>query len=76
MQTLALPERYTIDTLRDEARHLVEQGAVSCRQPIYTMCQYIPAREWVCVEHELERNDYLLRDCIGDLICTQTWTND
>lgn len=68
--------RYTIDVIQEEARHLVEQGIVNRRQPIYVLCEYIPAREWVCVECELENYDYLLRDCIGDLISKEEWSND
>jgi hypothetical protein len=67
---------YTIDAIRDEARQLLDRGAISRQQPIYVLCQYIPAREWVCVECELERCDYLLRDRIGDLIGTEHWEND
>lgn len=67
---------YSIDMIRDEARHLVEKGVVSRHQPIYILCQYIPAREWVCVECELEQCDYLLRDQIGDLIACENWDND
>ena len=59
-------KRYTIDTIRDEARQLVEKGCVSRHQPIYILCQYIPAREWVCVECELEQCEYLLRDEIAN----------
>ncbi|NJK48097.1 DUF4327 family protein [Candidatus Gracilibacteria bacterium] len=68
--------RYTIEMVREEARQLVEQGIISRKQPIYTLCQYIPAREWVCVECELEKCDYLLRDRIGDLLSKETWEND
>lgn len=67
---------YTIETIRDEARHLVEQGTVSRHQPIYVLCQYIPASQWVGVECELERYDYLLRDQICDLIACESWEND
>jgi hypothetical protein len=67
---------YDINMLKDEARLLVERGTVSRHQPIYVLCQYIPAREWVCVECELERNDYLLRDQIGDLMSCEYWEND
>jgi hypothetical protein len=68
--------RYTLDFIRDEARQLVETGAIGRQQPIYVLCQYIPAREWVCVEVELEQGDYLLRDRIGDLIGCEEWDND
>lgn len=68
--------RYSISMIRDEVRQLVEKGTVSRHQPIYVLCQYIPPREWMGVECELERCDYLLRDQIGDLIATETWDND
>jgi hypothetical protein len=67
---------YTISMIKDEVRQLVEKGTVSRHQPIYVLCEYIPPREWVCVETELERCDYLLRDQIGDLIPCETWDND
>ncbi len=67
---------YTISMIKDEVRQLVERGTVSRHQPIYVLCEYIPPREWVCVETELERCDYLLRDQIGDLIPCETWDND
>lgn len=70
------PVHYSIEQIQDEVRQLVEHGTVSRHQPIYTLCQYIPAREWVCVECELERCDYLLRDPIGDLIPCEYWDND
>ncbi|MBD1919838.1 DUF4327 family protein [Microcoleus sp. FACHB-831] len=68
--------QYSIDVLQEEARQLIEQGIVSRQQPIYVLCQYIPAREWVCVECELERCDFLLRDRIGDLVGQEAWQND
>lgn len=60
--------QYSIEALKDEARQLVTKGLVASQQPIYTLCQYIPASEWVCVECELEKNDFLLRDRIIDLL--------
>ncbi len=68
--------RYSIDTLKEEARQLIERGVISRQQPIYVMCQYIPAREWVKIECELERCDYLLRDPVGDLVSSESWDND
>jgi hypothetical protein len=68
--------RYSIDVIQDEARHLVEKGVVSRQQPIYVLCQYIPAREWVCIECELERCNFLLRDRIADLMGSEEWDND
>ncbi len=72
LQTL----HYSLDIIQDEARQLVHQGTISRRQPIYTLCQYIPAREWNYVECELERNSFLLRDRIGDLLGREDWDND
>jgi uncharacterized protein YqgQ len=73
----SIPKKnYSIAMLQDEARQLVEKGTISRQQPIYILCQYIPAREWVCVEYELERGEYLLRDRIGDLIGSEEWDND
>jgi uncharacterized protein YqgQ len=74
--SISTSTRYTIEMIREEARQLVEQGVISRKQPIYTLCQYIPAREWVCVECELEKCDYLLRDRIGDLLSKETWESD
>ena len=68
--------RYSIEMIQDEARQLVEKGMVSRYQPIYVLCQHIPPRQWVGVECELERCDYLLRDQIGDLIASEAWEND
>ncbi len=68
--------RYSIDLIQEEARQLVQRGLVSRQQPIYTLCQYIPAREWACVEGELEKCDFLLRDRIADLMGYEEWEND
>ncbi len=67
---------YSLHVIQDEARQLVHQGLVSRQQPIYILCQYIPAREWAWVECELERCDFLLRDRIGDLLGHEQWDND
>lgn len=67
---------YTITMIKDEVRQLVEQGSLSRQQPIYVLCQFIPPREWVCVEGELEKCDFLLRDQIGDLMADESWDND
>ncbi|HEY9650400.1 MAG TPA: DUF4327 family protein [Coleofasciculaceae cyanobacterium] len=68
--------RYSIDVIQEEARRLVAKGVISRQQPIYVLCQYIPAREWVCVECELERCNFLLRDRISDLMGSEEWDND
>lgn len=67
---------YSLGIIQDEARRLVQKGIVSRQQPIYTLCQYIPAREWVCIECELEKCEFLLRDRIADLIGREVWEND
>ncbi len=67
---------YSIDVIQEEARQLVRKGMISRQQPIYTLCQYIPAREWALVEYELEQSNYLLRDRIGDLLGREEWDND
>lgn len=68
--------QYSLDVIRDEARQLVKKKVVSRQQPIYILCQYIPAREWPYVECELERNDFLLRDRIIDLLGCEDWEED
>lgn len=68
--------QYSLDVIQEEARRLVHKGVVSRQQPIYTLCQYIPAREWAWVECELEKCNYLLRDRIADLMGREEWEND
>lgn len=68
--------QYSLDIIQEEARQLVQKGVVSRRQPIYTLCKYIPAREWAWMEHELEQSDFLLRDRIADLMGYENWDND
>jgi len=67
---------YTIDAIRDEVRHLADAHTIDRHQPIYTLCRYFPNREWVCIESELEGNDYLLRDRIVDLLGREDWSDD
>jgi hypothetical protein len=68
--------KYDIEVIKDEARQLINKGAVSRNQPIYALCKYIPGRDWVCVELELEKNDFLLRDKIIDLLGREDWSED
>lgn len=70
------PVRYSLDVIQDEVRRLVQKGVISRQQPISTLCQFIPPREWVCLEGELEECDFLLRDRIGDLLGYEEWDND
>ena len=68
--------QYSIDAIKDDVRQLLNKRLVSRHQPIYTLCQHIAAREWLCVECELERNDFLLRDPIIDLLGCEDWAED
>ncbi|BAQ66227.1 DUF4327 family protein [Geminocystis sp. NIES-3709] len=70
------PYRYTLDFIRDEIRALLERGSISRHQPIYSLANYIPPREWLSIERQLEEKDYLLRDRIGDLLGAEDWDND
>lgn len=66
---------YSINLIKEKARELVAKGLVSRRQPIYNLCNFIPAGEWYSIEIELEFNGYLLRDHIIDLIQPEVWEN-
>lgn len=68
--------KYDIQAIKDEARELVNKGAIRRNEPIYTLCRYIPGRDWVCVELELEKNEFLLRDKIIDLLGREDWRED
>ncbi|MFZ4676359.1 MAG: DUF4327 family protein [Nodosilinea sp.] len=71
-----IARHYTIDEIRDEAKHLVECGTLDRCQPICALCGYVASREWPFIEAELEEYDYFVRDRIGDLIAAETWSND
>lgn len=66
----------SIAMIQDEARCLVERGVLSRYQPIYVLFGYFPVQKWQQVEQELEANDFLLRDQIGDLLGHDYWIND
>jgi hypothetical protein len=68
--------RYSIDDIKEEARQLVQQGQVDRQQRIYTLCEFLPSGEWYCIECELERNDFLPRDRIIDLLGAEEWQED
>lgn len=68
--------RYSLDAIRDEACELIRKGVIDSKQPIYVLCQHLPAHEWKSIECELERNDFLLRDRILDLIGCEEWCED
>lgn len=73
LKVIQSPTQYTIDIIKGEAARLVRERRLHRRQPIYTLCKYIPAREWPGVECELERHDFLLRDSIIDLLSKEEW---
>ncbi len=68
--------QYSLEVIREEARQLVHKGIISRQQPIYILCQNIPARDWVYFATELEANEFLLRDRISDLLGREEWHND
>ncbi|MDJ0554087.1 MAG: DUF4327 family protein [Microcoleaceae cyanobacterium MO_207.B10] len=67
---------YSLDAIKDEVRELVTQKVISSHQSIYTLRWYIPSRDWDEIELELERNDFLFRDRIIDLIGCAEWRED
>ena len=71
-----VPLHYSIDTIKDEVCSLVEKGIIRRNQQLYVLCEHLPAREWLGIECELERADYLLRDRVGDLIGEEQWEED
>ncbi|MCG6137806.1 MULTISPECIES: DUF4327 family protein [Nostocaceae] len=68
--------RYDIGVIKEEARQLVNKGLIDRQQPIYSLCRYIPHRDWLLFEIELEKNEFLLRDRIIDLLSSETWEDD
>jgi len=67
---------YSLDVIKDEVRELLRQELISRHQSIYTLRCYIPSRDWNQIESELERNDFLSRDHIVDLIGKEEWRED
>jgi hypothetical protein len=68
--------KYDLEVLREEARQLIKKGKINRNEPIYALCKFIPGRDWVCLELELEENDFLLRDKIIDLLGSEDWGED
>ncbi|BAY11899.1 DUF4327 family protein [Calothrix sp. NIES-2098] len=68
--------KYDLEVLKEEARQLVNKGVIQRNEPIYALCKFIPGRDWVCVELELEKNEFLLRDKIIDLLANERWNED
>jgi hypothetical protein len=68
--------KYDIEVIKVEALQLVKNRLVNRQQPIYTLSKYIPQRDWVNFELELEKNEFLLRDRIIDLLNHESWEDD
>jgi len=68
--------QYDIEVIKEEARQLAKKGLVNRQQPIYALCKYIPVNDWVYFELELEKNEFLLRDRIIDLLDHESWEDD
>ncbi|MBG1268315.1 DUF4327 family protein [Nostoc sp. WHI] len=68
--------KYDIEVIKREALQLVKKGLVNRQQPIYTLCKYIPHRDWINFELELEKNEFLLRDRIIDLLNNESWEEE
>ena len=69
-------QRYSINTIREEAINLVQNGVIALNQPLRILFEYLPARQWNLIECELERYDYLLRDHVIDLVGAISWESD
>ena len=67
---------YSLERLREEIIALMQKGRINRQQPIYTLCKYIPPREWLLVERELEDNGFLLRARIAELVSQEKWEED
>ncbi|MBC1240403.1 hypothetical protein VF14_21145 [Nostoc linckia z18] len=68
--------KYDIKLIKEEALELVKKKLVNRQQQIYTLCKYIPHRDWINFELELEKNEFLLRDRIIDLLEHESWDED
>lgn len=74
MITSPLPATFfSLERIRATAIELVRQNRLDRQQPIYTLCQFIPANQWLAVERELELHEFLLRDHIIDLMSHEVW---
>lgn len=68
--------RYSISTIQEDVKALVEKGSLAKRHQIYSLARHYSNSEWKSIEKVLENNDYLLRDPVCDLIGQESWTND
>ncbi len=76
MLSTASTQRYSIGSIREEAINLLQIGVIALDQPLRILFEYLPARQWNLIECELERNDFLLRDHIIDLVGAIDWESD
>lgn len=68
--------RYSLEVIREEAAQLVAKGSLHRQQPIYTLCQYLPASQWIDIERELWLNEFSLGEPIIDLLGKEEWHDD
>ncbi|OKH43911.1 hypothetical protein NIES2101_29440 [Calothrix sp. HK-06] len=68
--------KYDLKFIQDAAYCLVEKGFINRQQSIYILLRYIPIREWLFIERELEDKHFQLNDRICDLITDEHWDND
>ncbi|BAZ46307.1 hypothetical protein NIES4102_33370 [Chondrocystis sp. NIES-4102] len=76
MISTASSKRYSLKSIQEEAHSLVEIGLITVDQPLRILFEYMPAKQWHRIEWELEKNDFLLRDRIIDLIGKLEWEDD
>ncbi len=70
------PIKYDISLIRDEARRLVRRGQINRYQCLSALWEFIPARDWMTMECELENNDYQPWDRVVDLLGCEDWQDD
>ncbi|AFZ53544.1 DUF4327 family protein [Cyanobacterium aponinum UTEX 3222] len=75
-QSIIPSYNHDLNFIRDEIRALLEKGCISRHQPLYVLANYVPPREWLNIERQLEEKDFLLRDRICDLLTEEKWDND
>ncbi len=69
-------QRYSINTIREEAINLVQNGVIALNQPLRILFENRPARQWNLIECKLESYDYLLREHVIDLVGAISWESD
>ncbi len=68
--------QYSIYSVKDEVRALVDRGSVNRNAQLYSLARFFGDKDWNAVEELLEDNEYLLRDHVCDLVGHESWTND